>query len=328
MSNKYWNGTEHAVLRKSDVRANWINASQGARGLKVTNKAFCIWYHARQTTRKASDRKMTKSLVDCGTTGCGFGVDDLEEAFAHLIKNNGKWTDNTSTSFMYNGKSGDYTGSGRGLHIPHDSMPPSCSRFLGAVDKVLPKLQTAMRSYQTQCAALQSIRLKPTSPKSDWEKLNENLGKMKKAAEKVSKYAWLAPPVLTFKLPSNTAGWKTIRSVEEATEKLSRRMDQSVKFLDAVGKINDSLTIYVQATQAFDGDRRMGVAFAGLSLALTYVPVLGGFYGEIVKRIPGLVTAWKSFIADYTFSRLNPEAYLRMKAMQPPKWRCSICGSM
>ncbi|MCB1024208.1 MAG: hypothetical protein KDB79_07455, partial [Acidobacteria bacterium] len=87
------------------------------------------------------------------------------------------------------------------------------------------------------------------------------------------------------------------------------------------------LTMYVQATQAFQGDKRMGVAFAGLSLALNYVPVLGGFYGEIIKQIPGLVNHWRGFMADYTERNLNPTVYLTMKERQTPPWRCTICGS-
>lgn len=321
MSNKYWNGTEHAVLKKTDVQAGWINTPYGSKGLKATNKAFCIWYHGRKTTNDAFSALMTRSLEDCGKTGWGMGVNDLEEAFAHLIKNNGKWTDNTSSSFMYNGKVG-------GGMIDSSSIPPSITEFLTAVDKMLPKLEAAMKTYQTECAQLQSIKLLPSSPKSDWEKMNKNLGKIKSAAEKVSNYAWLAPPVLTANVPNTSAGWKTINSVQDATEKLTKRMDQTVKFLGAVGKITDGLTMYVQATQAFQGDKRMGVAFAGLSLALTYVPVLGGFYGEIVKQIPGMAINWRNFITDYTEKSLHPEVYLQMEANKPPPWICATCGSM
>ncbi len=102
-------------------------------------------------------------------------------------------------------------------------------------------------------------------------------------------------------------------------------MDQTVKFLDFVGKMNDGLTMYVEAKQAFQGDKRMGVAFAGLSRTLTFVPVLGGFYGEIVKQIPGLVTHWREFITDYTAGMLRADVYLAMKEMQPAPWQCSIC---
>ncbi|MCB1024207.1 MAG: hypothetical protein KDB79_07450, partial [Acidobacteria bacterium] len=210
MSNKYWKGLEHAVLKKEDVSANWINTRSGLKGLAATNKAFCIWYHGRKTTGDAFSTRMTKSLEDCGTSGWGLGVNDLEEAFAHLIKNNGKWTDNTSSSFMYNGKLG-------GGMIDSSSIPPSISEFLSAVDKLLPKLTEAMTKYQTSCAQLQSIKLTPTSPPSDWEKMNKTLGTIKSAAENVGKYAWLAPPIITSNVPSSSSGWSSINSIEEAT---------------------------------------------------------------------------------------------------------------
>jgi len=329
MSNEYWNGSKHAYLKKDDVSANWINASYGNRGLHATNKAFCIWYHARKTTNAANSFEMSKTLEDCGYTGWGRGVDDLDEAFKHLIKNNGKWTDNTSGSFMYNGHCGDYMATGNGINVPHDAIPPSCRNFLTAVDDMTPKLQKVMQEYQRLLSAIQTIKLKPDSPKSDWERLKDNMETIKKSAEEVSRYLWLAPPTLQTFLPYTTPRRVMINRLSDVTDKLTMRTNQTVKFLDVVGNLHDSLTLYVQATQAFNSDKRIGLAFAGLSYALTYIPVLGSFYGEIVKRIPGLVVNWKNFVTEYTRKFNDPEAYFHAKEIKEiSKWRCEICGSM
>ena len=329
MANKYWNGSEHAVLKKEDVSADWIKARWGAKGLGATNKAFCLWYHGRKTVTETGSSAMRKSLEECGYTGWGVGVNDLDEAFKHLEKNGGRWTDNTTSSFgSYNGKRGDYTGSGNGLYIGSESIHPSISSFLTAVDKALADMKNAMHTYQKQCQALQAAKVTPQSPKSDWEKVKKNVDLIKGTAEKISKYAWLAPATIEANLPMTSSNLAHMKKASDFTDALTKRADQTVKFADAVGKIHDALTLYTEATKTFDGNQKVGVAFGALSIALTYVPVLGGFYGEIVKRIPGLAAHWKVFIADYTSRSLNPIAYQMKEAKKPAPWKCATCGSM
>ncbi len=75
------------------------------------------------------------------------------------------------------------------------------------------------------------------------------------------------------------------------------------------------------------GDRRAGLAFAALSYAMTFVPVLGTFYGTIIQKIPGLIINWRAFMRDYTRRFDDPEGWLRERANRPRAWQCEICGS-
>ncbi len=321
MGNKYWDGDEHAVLKKEDVSASW--GSGHPRRIDAANRAFCIWYHGQKTLSENVTSKswslMFKSMNDCGRTGWGFGVSDLEEAFDHLIKNNGKWTDNNTANY-YGGKGKSYKW---GLI---SDVPEGCANFLTAVDNQLPKLKKAITEYQKSCQALQTIKL--TKSPSDWEKVKTHVDNIKTSIDYgVKPLTWIMPATITAHLPINSNTLPRMNNIEDLADGIYSRAGKAVTFLDTVGKIHDCMTIYVDATKAFDGDRRVGVAFAALSYALTFVPVLGGFYGAIVQKIPGLVIDWKDFMDDYHRTRLHPERYLKAQPSRKPAWRCDICGS-
>ena len=329
MSNDYWFGTKHAVLKQGDVMAAWANKP----GLSASNKAFCIWYNGRKTAQEmlTKDAKkytlLTKSLEDCGRTGWGWGINDLEEAFQHLSKNNGKWIDQKTSPYCYNGLSGVSNGTKGGTFITNTSLPESTRNFLTAVDSALSNMKNAMRIYQKNCAVLNSIKPSPSSPPTDWEKVKKGIDIVKDSAQNVSRYAWLAPATIDALLPQTNLNLARTGRISDFTDGLSTRMNQTVTFFDVVGKIHDSMTLYVEANRAF-GDQRVGAAFGALSFALNYLPVLGGFYGEIVKRIPGLVENWKTFIIDYTYRFENPIAWGTSQERQQIPQRCEICGSI
>ncbi|MEZ5345291.1 MAG: hypothetical protein R2681_07030 [Pyrinomonadaceae bacterium] len=329
MSNIYWNGNKHAILKKDDVSAKWISSRFGEKGLGATNKAFCIWYHGMKTYNETFSLPLLKSLESCGNTGFGMGVRDLDDAFKHLTTTGGKWTDNTHSYFgSYNGISGDYRGGTIGISIQSEDMPPSIANFLGAVDKSLAKMKDAMVVYKDQCQALAAIKLKPTSSPTDFDKVKKKIDLMKKAAESVSSYAWLAPPVIDAYLPE-TKHFFGMKKASEIEDAISNRANQSVKFLDIVVKITDSMKLYVEAKRAFDNNGDAGLAFGALSLAMTFVPALGGFYGEIIKKIPALVVGWRGFMDSYVSQIDNFAAYQKMIIRQDMnRWRCGECGSM
>ena len=91
----YWNGTGKVELAAGDVEASKIKDDKKfTYALGVMNNAFRIFYDARQLISRVSDltvkRVMTTDLEDVGTTGWGWGTDDLKEAFEHLAANRGK----------------------------------------------------------------------------------------------------------------------------------------------------------------------------------------------------------------------------------------------
>lgn len=322
-SNRYWDGTAHAVLTRETVSARWGSGSHSSTRIDAANRAFCIWYHARKTIAATTDaphvQQMRQSLEDCATEGWGSGVSDLQEALNHLAENNDRWTDdNTETYFGGNGKAYN--------HGLISDMPEGCTNFLDAVDEKLPELQRIMQDYQARCQALERMRPSPTQRPSDWEQIKTNLDAIKTTADRAKPLLWLGPAVVHAAVPSTSAR-SAARRIEAFADGATPRVEGALKFLDVVGNIHDALTVYVDASRAMGGDRRAGVAFAALTYAMTFVPVLGGFYGAIVQKIPGLITNWRTFMTSYTRRFDDPEAWLRARANRQPAWRCPICNS-
>lgn len=290
--------------------------------IDAVNRAFCIYYWAKKTLNDSVGAShwsaMRDALNDCATSGWGMGVDDLQEALHHVDSNGGRWTD-SSTKTYFGGRGKSYS---RALI---SDMPVSCANFLSAVDDKLPQLQTALQEYQQQCQALEHLRLTEEN-ETDWERIKTSIDTIKTTAERVKPLMWLVPAAVQANVPRLAVGSPAAR-IEAFSAAGTTRLNQTISFLDTVGNIHDALTVYVDATQAFRGDHRMGLAFAALSYAMTFVPVLGTFYGTIIQKIPGLVTSWTEFMEQYHRERLHPERYLARRASTPPAWRCEICGS-
>ena len=82
-TNLYWTGMKHGQLDRNNVPASWLRDSHLAERLAVSNKAFCILFHARQTLEMQSSEYKTvmkDALEDCARAGWGVGVDDMEDA--------------------------------------------------------------------------------------------------------------------------------------------------------------------------------------------------------------------------------------------------------
>ncbi len=313
MTNKYWNGDEHAVITAGMDMTEWNR--------DVANRAFCIWYHGQQTLYENIGSphwtEMYKSMRDCGKTGWGMGVQDLDDAFKHIESNNGAFIDLDAKNY--------YGGSGKAYNNGIIKTVTSCANFLSAVDDKLPKLQIAMKEYQSKCQALNTLKL--SKQESSWAQVKTNIDLVKKSADRVKSLLWLMPGTIETFVPAKYSTNINIRNIEDLADSASSRINKSVKFLDVLGNVHDSLTVYVEATEAFDGDERMGLCFAALSYSMTFLPVLGGFYGAMIQKIPGLVKNWKSFMADYTYRIDHPEAYLKALERKKPAWRCDICMS-
>ncbi|MGD9561563.1 MAG: hypothetical protein AB7F88_04670 [Pyrinomonadaceae bacterium] len=321
-NNQYWNGTAHAKLAPADITASWGSGDHSLIRIDAANRAFCIYYWAKKTLiDSAGDshwNAMYSALNDCATSGSGVGADDLQEALDHIDSNGGRWSDDETTSY--------FGGNGKSYKRPLiQDMPVACANFLSAVDDKLPALQTALREYQEKCQALERLRLTPEST-TNWEQIKTAIDAVKNSAQAAKPLMWLVPAAVQANVPRLTTGPAAAR-IEAFSQAGTARISQAISFLDTIGNIHDGLTVYVDATTAFRGDRRAGLAFAALSYALTFVPILGTFYGTIVQKIPGLVTSWTEFMADYHRTRLHPELYLSRRASAPAAWRCEICNS-
>ncbi len=326
MSNIYWNGEKHAELKREDVTADWINqGGSSTRGLEATNKAFCIWYNGVQTLQSAYSSEMEESMTECATSGWGMGVDDLEEAFEHLVTEGGKWTDDTSSSQTYNG---------RGIYVSNKAIPPSATNFLKAVDKLTEELSPALQVYSRLSESIKFLAndLFDNGLSTDNSKMNMikmHIESINNEAKKIKPHMWITQPLIDpiplapKKLP-NFAKMSKFADRIDPSDAVIHRMAKPVKFIDAVDKIDKSLKMYIKASTTF-GDEKVGMAFAGITFALTYVPILGGFYGRMVSEIPGLADNFKQFMFDYTGGYLRPSEAVTKQSVKKEVEKCSVC---
>ena len=320
-NNDYLFGKFHAVLTENTVHADWGSDSNAALRVDAANRAFCIWYHGQKSLDDAIGEphwdKMWKTMHECSKSGWGLGVSELRESFWHYASTGGQWTDDNTTT--YNGKDG------KAYKRRVTNMPEGPANFLKAVDERLPTLKTTLQKYQESCKAMSRIAPDTTS---DLEKMGKHLGDIKTYAERAEKMMWMLPGAVQAKVPNTEAGWDAVRRVEEFADNATTWATRSVKILDVVGKITDGVKVYADASAALGGDRRAGLAFAGIHYAMNFVPVLGTFYGTFISKVPGLITAWTEFVSNY-HNRLDRASrgldYSRPQ--KPPAWKCKYCKS-
>lgn len=320
-NNDYLFGKYHAVLSKEVVAAGWGNDSNAATRVDAANRAFCIWFHAQKSLYDSIAEphydKMWKTMYECSKSGWGLGVSDLRESLWHYASTGGQWTDGNTTT--YSGKDG------KCYKRRVVNMPEGPANFMRAVDEKLPTLKTTLQKYQESCKAL--ARIKPDTT-SDLEKMGKHLGDIKTYAGRAESMMWMMPAVVQAKVPNTSGGWSAVRRAEEFADGATTWATRSVKILDVVGKITDGVKVYTDATAAMGGDRRAGLAFAGIHYAMNFVPVLGTFYGTIISKVPGLIVAWTEFMTNY-HTRLDRASrgldYGR--PTKPPAWKCPLCKS-
>ncbi len=277
MSNSYWKGIKQAKLTRSQITASW--AMQGVdhseTRINFVNRVFYIYYQSMANIRSFSDenhkRIMLKELEDAATTGWGTGIDDLEEAFEHLCKTNGLWTDDDTKNY--------YGGPNKVFNRPLiTDVPTSIVNFADAVDSKMEKLSSVLEDYKKQVQDLeQSYHGKR------WKNLGTALKAVKKGGEVVKPFLWFAPPVET-------------------------RLGQVVTFTKVLSNIHKGLTTYSDATGAHMRD--IAPLLGVIRTTLGWVPVLGNFYGKAVEIMPGLVTNFRTLI-EQRVRRLDAISHMR-----------------
>src|SRR5438477_292486 len=103
--NSWWTGHNQALIPRLDmVSAAWGSGDKAANKLRMLNGAFEIYFLLKTSIGQCEDStmqaEMTKELDDAGTSGSGFGVNDLDDAFQHWRKP-GNWTDNNEKSYSW-----------------------------------------------------------------------------------------------------------------------------------------------------------------------------------------------------------------------------------
>lgn len=186
--NKYSLGSEQAFVSAAQMKARW---NRDARGLNFLNLAFETYYKASTSIDACpeSDHKveMRKTLDDCATAGFGLGVCDLDDAFQHLIKTGGNWTDENSKS--YSGKFQRLVGG------PVMDGPCAAANFLHCVEQKFKLLTEIITDFNEQS--------RKVADTSNWALIREALKNMKDNGNKAKKVLWLAPA--TVQGPAKTA---------------------------------------------------------------------------------------------------------------------------
>ena len=263
---EYIDGDKLAKLTREQVKADWGQGDGSDFRIALANRAFTLYYQAAGSIRKVGDSghrtSMWRTLSNARAKGFGLGISDLNEAFEHLAKNNGIWTDNNTENY-YGGPRKCFN------RTIVSGAPEGMVNFLDAVDDGMKTLGKVLVDYKDQ---LEKVTL--AAGRDDWETVGTVLGHVNTAAETAEPWLWTAP----------------------ATQKWAGRI---VTFTDVTGKIHDGATMYVRSKEA-GFDNRSAAALTAMRLAVGCLPVLGGFYSKAVEMIPGLVV-WYRGLLDQRF---------------------------
>ncbi len=258
MSNPYWDGTRLARLTPKQVTAAWGRPGRAfsLTSIALVNRAFEIYYRALRKIRECPDpeqaRQMVASLRDAARTGWGFGISDLEEAFAHLHANRGRWTDNATKNY--------YGGPNKVFQATIVEAPVSIVNFMNAVDSRMGELRKIVQHYERSVRDMRQARRQGA-----WERIGRILFE-------VHRWGTAAKPLLWF------------------SPKVRHRIENVVTFAGVLFRIHSGTTMYYRS-RAAGFDDRTAKGLAALRTAMTWVPVLGVFYGQAVEMIPSLA-AW------------------------------------
>lgn len=267
----YLNGHHKAILRNSNqIGAEWGNGPRSGQKIDLANRAFEIYYRAINGIRDVKDpdhrSKMESKLVKAREKGWGSGVSDLEEAFEHYAYRNGYWGDeNTKTYSGYNTSS-----------FPHYVIgaPAAMANFLTEVDSGLEELKKVVKTFGKQAGQIRRAK-----KRDDWNTIGQALGHINTGAELAKPWLWTAP----------------------ATQRMAGRV---VSFTNVAGKIHSGATTYVQARTSGHFDEREAAALTAMQTAVSFLPVLGGFYGGAIAMIPELAT-WMQRVVDHRERRIQ-----------------------
>ncbi len=275
--NVYWNGRFQARLSPSQVSVSW--GAPGARpvnrSIEFVNRAFEIYYLAKNNISDVSDHdhrtSMSLQLLDAARSGYGFGVSDLEEALVHLVSNSGRWVDEDSSQYNGGGKKAFGGGLVRG--------PTSIVNFMCSIDDKMINLKDCVSDFGLRKQSLLSSYVEigrqnagPT-PAESWTQFGTAMNELKTWGGHAKPFLWLAPATQT--LVGNT-----------------------VSFVNVISQIHTGLTTYGNCMRA-GIPTNSSIALSAAGAAMTWVPVLGGFYGKAIEMIPGMKLHFEHIMSDY-----------------------------
>jgi hypothetical protein len=302
--NKYWNATQQAYVPPDHVSQSaikkWVSkGGMAANSVRMLNGAFEIWYLLRDSIRDCEDGQqrsmMLTELEDAGDAGWGSGVQDLDDAFDHWL-GPGDWTDDnwgnyTHTTGVFGNAKPAIQGATFCWGLSSNVMvgPLFAVHFFNALDAKLGDLKSAMTGHNAAVAALAAaIKSKNGKQTSD------NLHTIANYAGKAKKLLFLAP-----KMNDRYAYYGNYVELRGGNSTGVLAASSTKTFLGALTDLDTFLSVHDQALRTGIFDNQTATAFAALTVALGYVPVLGGFYAEMVKNLPGFFANFAAMNEDY-----------------------------
>jgi hypothetical protein len=272
-SNRYWNASDQASIQQSGVDADWGRPGVPYSSVAVgcLNFAFEVFYTAKTNILQCEDASqragMLSKLHDAATNGWGRGVQDLDDAFEHLIANGGRWTDSHTSNY--------YGGPGK-IFKPANMIleaPTAAVNFLDSVDDKMKSLREAIAQFSSQAQQVTQAQ-----QANDWARASTALNGIKDYGGRVKYLLWWAP--------------RARMVVERANS-----------FAGILGEFTSALDLYQRGLQA-GLPREVSASLVALRTAMQFVPVLGSMYGQIVDGIPGLVEWFRNLNEEY-FRRID-----------------------
>jgi len=307
--NRYWLAAQQATVPdgwvSEDALRKWV--SKGgirANSVRMLNGAFEAWFLLRRSIESCEDgthkAMMLTELEDAGDAGWGTGVQDLDDAFEEWLEP-GKWTDDNWGTYTHTrGIFGSAKPAIRGAQyywgLSSNVMvgPVFAVHFFNDLDKKLADVESAINGHNKEVAQLASA-----VESKNGTKTSDSFHAIAKHASKAKKLLFLAPKMNeSYGYYGNFVEGKGGGSTGVLT-------GSGVKtFLTAVADVDTFLSVHEQALRTGIFNNQTSTAFAALTVALGKVPVLGGFYAEMVKNLPGFFGSMSALIEDH-YKRLD-----------------------
>ena len=261
--------------------------------INVLNVALKLYFRYRKQIYQVwmidqdASWPMWEELKDAATTpgwSLHGGVCNLDQAFQHLIKNattstETRWTDTNTTSY-----SGNFSPSVYRATV--QDAPEAASNFLSAVNDKLKKLSKISQEHQ-----MAQTRAEAGYDQKIWPTVRDSLESVQSVADKAKPFLWILPEQVT------TAEW--FKNLSEVLGGFDKAFDGALR-ADA-------------GAQSFVANRQVGMPpgaaalWAFVGQALSYLPVLGSLYSNVVAQSPGLIANMRE-IGDMRYRKAGRAA--------------------
>ncbi len=272
----YWEGDELAWIEEIPVTVIRHYREDAA---KAMNFAFLLYYYGMRFAKgvKQADAKAGKVLRDdlraAATSGWGFGVKDLEDAFEHVADNDGRWSDNKAKPY--------YGALGR-----YGAVPVAAFNFFGAIDSRMAEARTLADQHE-KASERMAAALEVGTPQ--WQKAGEALSTIQTISGNMERFLWLVPVAV--------AGGPSIilHRVDAVVDMVEKGNEIGSKFLSAISDTRAAVETFDSAMRA-GFTTEQGLLLAALQKVAGAVPVLGEVYAQAICLIPEIASMFQTIV--------------------------------